>query len=92
MIRQGRNNLSDAIRELNLDAQLDLEGRWARLRGRCCDVFVVELDWGRGHGTWCDHPLERAVEFHHDPRDAIRVGMRRACRACEQRTEEEHGH
>ncbi len=77
-VGQVPTQLSDALSELRLDAKLDLGGRWSRLRGECCDVFVAELNCGHGYITWCDHPAERSVEFYRDPHDAIRAGLRRA--------------
>lgn len=75
---QTSTQLSDVLSELRLDAELDLDGRWARLHGELCEVFVAELKWGRGYITWCDHPAERTVEFYRDPRAAIRTGLSRA--------------
>lgn len=79
--RQGwAMRLVDALQELRLDAEIAMEGRWARIQGERCFLYVVEMSRHRGFFTWCDDPEERAVEFHSDPVDAITSGLRRAKR------------
>ncbi len=70
--------LIDALRELELDAEVSLGGRWAELRGERCLVYVVEVAVADGYFTWCGDPLERAVEFYRSPAQAIEVGLQRA--------------
>lgn len=72
--------LVDALRELRLEAEMAMEGRWVRIQGKRCSVYVVEMARQRGFFTWCDDPDERAIEFHEDALDAIRSGLRRAAR------------
>jgi hypothetical protein len=70
--------LVDALRELGLDGEIALEGRWVKLRGERRTVYVAQAPWGSGYYTWCDDPRERAVERYADPTEAIRAGLRRA--------------
>ncbi len=70
--------LIDALRQLNVEAEVSLGGRWAELRGERCPVYVVEVALGDGYFTWCGDPWERAVEFYRSPNDAIEAGLRRA--------------
>jgi hypothetical protein len=70
--------LVDALDELELDAELVMEGRWARIRGERCPVYVIEMSRHRGFFTWCDDPDERSLEYHADPLEAVRSGLRRA--------------
>lgn len=72
--------LVDALKELRLDAEMAMEGRWVQIQGERCSVYVVEMARRRGFFTWCDDPDERAVEYHSDPFDAIHSGLRRAAR------------
>jgi len=74
--------LARALAALGLRGELGLSGRWLELRGERFPVYVVEASGeGAGFYTWCDGPGERAVEFHRDPAEAIRSGLRRAARA-----------
>lgn len=70
--------LVDAIRYLGIEAELLMDGKWARLDGERFTVYVVELSRHPGFFTWCDDPAERAVEYYPDPVDAILSGLRRA--------------
>jgi hypothetical protein len=72
--------LVDALRELGLDAEMAMAGRWARIDGEHCSVYVVEMSRKRGFFTWCDDPDERTIEFHEHALDAIRSGLLRAAR------------
>lgn len=72
--------LVDALHALGLEGELSLSNRWARLQGEQCWVYVAEAAWGSGYYTWCDDPNARAVEFYHDPKEAIQAGLRRASR------------
>lgn len=72
--------LANALRELGLDAEVTLGGRWAKVRGERCPVYVVESALGDGYFSWCDDPRERAVEFYRSPAEAIKAGLRRAAR------------
>jgi len=60
------------------DAEITLGGRWAKLQGERCQVYVVEAAARGGYFTWCDDPAERAVEFYRSPTEAIQAGLRRA--------------
>jgi len=81
-------SLADALRELGLNGDFSLRGRWLTLAGDRCRVFVVESPRG-GFFTWCDDPGERVVIFFRDARAAIEAGLRRAAaeRQVETRTE-----
>ena len=71
--------LVEALRALGLDAEVDLAGHWARLRGERYRVYVVEAAPGCYY-TWCAGPGERVVRFYADPIEAVRVGLGRAVR------------
>ncbi len=70
--------LTDALHGLGLEGEESLGGRWVKLRGERCAVYVIEAAWGMGYYTWCDDPHARAVEFYRDPVAAIQAGLRRA--------------
>lgn len=72
--------LVDALVMLGLTGEITHAGRWARLDGECCPVYVVEASWDRGYFTWCGTPEGRVVEFYRDPTEAIRAGLGRAAR------------
>jgi hypothetical protein len=69
--------LPEALRALGISAEVSMSGRWARIRQGECLVYVVEALSGTRYYTWCNHPLERAVEVYPDPRQAIQAGLRR---------------
>ncbi len=70
--------LLEALRDLDLGGELSLSGRWVKLEGERCAVYVVEAAWSGGYYTWCDDPGQRAVEHYLDPVEAIQAGLRRA--------------
>ena len=70
--------LVEALRSMGLDGEITLGGRWVKLQGERCSVYVVEAAWGAGYYTWCDVPEERAVQYYADPAAAIQAGLRRA--------------
>ena len=71
-------HLVEALRVLGLQGELALSGRWLKLQGERCWVYVAEQTGGGGYYTWCDDPLARSVEFYRDPTAAILAGLRRA--------------
>lgn len=80
--REGDAGLAGALAALGLRGELNLSGRWLKLRGDRFPVYVVEVSGeGAGFYTWCGDPGESSVEFHRDPVEAIRSGMRRAAGA-----------
>jgi hypothetical protein len=74
-----------ALHILGLAGEIDLCGRWVKLQGERCWVYVAEPTWRGGYLTWCDDPQERAVECYLDPTAAIQAGLRRA--ACQDKDE-----
>ncbi len=70
--------LEEALQALGLEGEIALSGRWVRVQGEQCMVYVVEAAWGGGFYTWCDGPQERAAELYLDPAEALRAGLRRA--------------
>ncbi len=72
------SRLLEALRVLSLEGEVDPSGRWARLQGERCGVYVYEAAWDGGYYTWCDDPGDRTVEFYPDAAEAIRAGLRRA--------------
>ena len=73
--------LVEALQQLGLEGEISLSGRWVKLEGELCQVYVVEAVSGTRFYTWCDDPEERAVELYHEPEDAIKAGLRRASKA-----------
>jgi hypothetical protein len=73
--------LVDAVKQLGLDGEISLWGRWVRLQGERCPVYVLEVAGGCGYLTWCDDPGARTAETYLDPAEAIQAGLRRAARA-----------
>jgi len=51
-----------AFHILGLAGEIDLCGRWVKLQGEHCWVYVAEPTWRGGYLTWCDDPQEWAVE------------------------------
>src|SRR5947209_1820112 len=76
--------LVDTVKQLGLDGEISLLGRWVRLQAERCPVYVIEVSGGCGYYTWCDAPGERTVEPYLDPAEAIRAGLRRAARVASQ--------
>ena len=70
--------LVEALNALGLQGEIALSGRWIRLNGERCPVYVIEEAWGVGYYTWCDDPQARTVEFYRDAATAIQAGLRRA--------------
>ncbi len=70
--------LLEALHTLGLRGQIDPSGRWVRLQGERCGVYVYEVAWDGGYYTWCEEPGERTVEFYRDATQAIQAGLRRA--------------
>ncbi len=69
-----------ALHQLGLEGEQRFEGRWVKLQGERCSVYVIEDEWGTGYYTWCDDPPARTVEWYPDALGAIRAGLRRAGR------------
>src|SRR5439155_26001274 len=78
--------LVDVVKQLDLDGEISILGRWVRLQGERCPVYVIEVAGGCGYYTWCDAPGERTIEPYLDPTEAIQAGLRRAARvaSCEE--------
>jgi hypothetical protein len=72
--------LVDTVKQMGLDGEISLLGRWVRLQAERCPVYVLEVAGGCGYYTWCDAPGERTTEPYLDPAEAIRAGLRRAAR------------
>ncbi len=72
--------LVDALHSLGLQGEVELRGRWVRLTGERCTVYVIEGGWSTGYFTWCDDPQARTVEHYFDPVEAIQAGLRRAAK------------
>ncbi len=80
IVGEAMTRLVDALHALGLDGEVTLSGRWVKLDGEHCPVYVVEAAWGAGYFTWCDDPQARTVEFYRDPVEAIQAGLRRAAK------------
>ncbi len=71
------SRLVNALQSLELDATVELGGRWITLEGEGCRVYVVQGTADDGFYTWCDAPGVRSVEFFRDPVQAIVTGLQR---------------
>ena len=78
--RGAMTRLVQALLALNLYAEIDLAGRWVKLQGEQCAVYVVVAAWGNGYVTWCEDGQARGAERYLDPMEAIQVGLRCAAR------------
>ena len=67
-----------ALQALGLEGDISLSGRWLKLRGERCSVYVAEAAWDAGYYAWCDDREERAVEHYLDPAEAIQASLKRA--------------
>lgn len=74
----GMTQLIDTLAALGLSGEISNQGRWVRLSGERCPVYVVETSWGGGYFTWCGLPCGNVVEFHRHPDAAIWAGLARA--------------
>ncbi len=70
--------LIEALQALDLEGEITHSGRWLKLRGGRCSVYVAEAAWEAGYYTWCDDQNERSVEHYLDPTQAIQAGLKRA--------------
>jgi hypothetical protein len=70
--------LVDALQALDLGGEIELAGHLVKVPGPRCAVYVLELAWGAGYYTWCDHPQARTIQVYQDPVAAIEAGLRRA--------------
>lgn len=69
--------LEDALRALDLIGEVASGGRWIKVQGQRCSVYVAESS-AQGYYTWCEHPEARVVQSYADPTEALRAGLRRA--------------
>jgi hypothetical protein len=51
--------LTEALHRLGLEGEQSLGGRWVKLPGERCAVYVIEAAYGMGYYTWCDTPQAR---------------------------------
>jgi len=72
--------LVQALLALNLYAEIDLCGRWVKLQGAQCAVYVAVAAWSDGYVTWSEEGEACVAERYRDPMEAIQVGLRRAAR------------
>lgn len=80
--------LVDALLALGLPSEISLAGRWARLEGGHCAIFVVAASRG-GYYTWCDDPAARSIQFHRTAHEAIQAGRDRAAHGAQRARERE---
>ncbi len=50
--------LIEAIKDLGLTGQVELDDRWVVFEGERCKVYIIEGRWGTGYFTWCDDAHE----------------------------------
>ncbi|MEP7188848.1 MAG: hypothetical protein ABI901_06650 [Roseiflexaceae bacterium] len=72
--------LIDALDALGLNGEITLSGRWIKIQGERCVIYLVENAWGTSYFSWCDAPCDRTVHVYHDPVEAIEASMRRAAK------------
>ena len=70
--------LVEALQALGVEGEILLSGRWVKIRGARCSVYIAEITWNQQYCTWCDDPEARQVKFYSDPTEAIEAGIRRA--------------
>lgn len=70
--------LTEALQTLGVQGEILLSGRWIKIRGERCSVYVAEITWNQQYCTWCDAPGAREARFYSDPTEAIKAGLRRA--------------
>ena len=67
-----------ALRELEITAGVELNGRWVTIHGERGTASIIEAGWGSSFYVWSDIPEERAVARYSDALTAVREGLRRA--------------
>ena len=80
-----------ALQALGLEGEVALAGRWVKLRGERCAVYVAEATFGSGYYTWGEDPGARVVAFYLDPAEAIMAGLRRASSRYDERDAAQEG-
>jgi hypothetical protein len=70
--------LGDILRARGLLFEESLSGRWVKIQGQECAVYVVEGVWSHSYLTWCDRWDAREIERYQTPEAAIIAGLRRA--------------
>ncbi len=68
--------LVDTLDALGLYGEIALSGRWVKIQGEQCAIYLVESVWGTSYLTWCDAPCDRTVHLYHDPIKAIEAALR----------------
>jgi hypothetical protein len=52
--RGAMTRLVAALQALGLDGEINLAGRWMKLQGKQCAMYVVEAAWGDGYFASCE--------------------------------------
>lgn len=73
-----KTRLVEALQALGVEAEVLLSGRWVKIRGERCSVYVAEIARDQQYCTWCDDPNGREARFYNSPIEAIEAGIRRA--------------
>ena len=71
-------SLVEALQALGVQGEIMLSGRWVKIRGERCSVYIAEITWNELYCMWCDDPQARRAEFYADATEAIYAGLRRA--------------
>jgi hypothetical protein len=77
-VHTAMTHLVETIARLKLDGKVELGGRWVRLEGEHCPVYIVEDPFGASYFVWCGAPCDRTVKRYRDAREAINAGLERA--------------
>jgi hypothetical protein len=71
-------HLVEALQALGVEGEILLSGRWIRIRGERCSVYVAQIARNQQYCSWCDAPEAREAMFYSDPTEAIEAGISRA--------------
>lgn len=70
--------LVEALQALGVEGEILLSGRWVKIRGERCSVYVAEIARNQQYCSWCDDPEAREARFYNDPTEAIEAGIQRS--------------
>jgi hypothetical protein len=78
--------LGNLLRAMGLSFEESLSGRWVKIRGRECAVYIVEGSRPPSYLTWCARWDARESARYRTPEEAIAAGLRRAGGPAEDRS------
>ena len=67
--------LERTLARLRAPYEVGLSGRWAKLSGRCAEMYIVQGAWDEGYTVLCScteqHPARRFLSAHEAVADAL---------------------